>query len=252
MIELDIDKGAPVSPAKAERHPLPNRRGGYTQKMCIGTQNLYLRTGEYADGKIGEIFLSIAKSGTSLQGMANCFAKAISIGLQYGIPLEEYVDAFIHTKFEPAGMVTHHESLRMAQSIVDAIFRDLAEHYLGREDLVQVPRARQIPEDTGEWGPLDDTEAIEMAEEIRAYEDTPIRSEKTVDATQIPEPLREKVRVAVIAEESRTAGAPAQLVRAERGTANTGEACSSCGNFTLRRAGTCMTCTTCGSTTGCG
>jgi ribonucleoside-diphosphate reductase alpha chain len=124
-------------PGKA-RQSLPNRRDGYTQKAKIGGHSLFLRTGEYPEGRLGEIFLDMHKEGAAFRSLLNSFAIAVSLGLQYGVPLEEYVDAFVFTRFEPNGMVQGHENIKIATSVLDFIFRDLALNYLERADLVQV------------------------------------------------------------------------------------------------------------------
>ena len=126
----------------AKRRPLPSRRIGYTQKAIIGGHKLYLRTGEYEDGTIGEIFLDMHKEGAAFRSLMNCFAIAISLGLQHGVPLEEFVEAFLFTRFEPNGPVNLNDRIKMSTSIIDYIFRELAITYLGRTDLQQV-----IPED---------------------------------------------------------------------------------------------------------
>ena len=120
------------------REKLPGRRKGYTQKAIVGGHKVYLRTGEYDDGKLGEIFIDMHKEGAALRAMMNNFAIAVSVGLQYGVPLDEYVDAFTFTKFEPAGMVQGNESIKNATSILDYVFRELAVSYLGRNDLAHV------------------------------------------------------------------------------------------------------------------
>src|SRR5829696_1953580 len=119
----------------AKRRPLPGRRNGYTQKAIVGGHKLYLRTGEYEDGTVGEIFLDMHKEGAAFRSLMNCFAIAISLGLQHGVPLEEFVDAFVFTRFEPAGPVTGNDQVKSATSILDYIFRELGISYLGREDL---------------------------------------------------------------------------------------------------------------------
>lgn len=122
----------------AKRQSLPTRRVGYTQKAKIAGNTVYLRTGEYKDGKIGEIFLDMHREGASYRSLMNCFAIAISLGLQYGVPLEEYVDAFVFTKFEPSGIVSGNPAIKMATSVIDYVFRELAINYLGRYDLAHV------------------------------------------------------------------------------------------------------------------
>ena len=122
----------------AHRRRLPDRRAGYTQKARIGNHKIYLRTGEYEDGTLGEIFLDMHKEGAAFRSMTNCFAIAISLGLQHGVPLEEFVDAFQFTRFEPNGVVQGNPHIKMTTSIIDYIFRELAITYLGRHDLAQV------------------------------------------------------------------------------------------------------------------
>ena len=120
-----------------ERRALPAKRRGFTQKAKINGQTIFLRTGEYGDGTLGEIFIDMAKEGATMRSMLNCFAIAVSIGLQYGVPLEEYVEKFVFTKFEPAGFVEH-PNIKTSTSIVDFIFRALGYEYLNRTDLVHV------------------------------------------------------------------------------------------------------------------
>ena len=127
-----------------EREKLPDRRKGYTQKAVVGGHKVYLRTGEYQDGRIGEIFIDMHKEGAAFRSLMNNFAIAISLGLQYGVPLEEYVEAFTFTRFEPAGFVQGNDAIKNATSILDYIFRELAISYLGRNDLAHV-----APEEIG-------------------------------------------------------------------------------------------------------
>jgi ribonucleoside-diphosphate reductase alpha chain len=148
LLEEDIEEQraapAPVqeaplaSPARVERRRLPERRKGYIQKSVVGGHKVYLHTGEYDDGELGEIFIDLHKEGAAFRSLMNNFAISISIGLQYGVPLEEYVDAFLFTRFEPAGEVRGNAAIRHATSILDYIFRELAVSYLGRSDLAQV------------------------------------------------------------------------------------------------------------------
>jgi ribonucleoside-diphosphate reductase alpha chain len=121
-----------------EREKLPDRRKGYTQKAVVGGHKVYLRTGEYDDGRLGEIFIDMHKEGAALRSIINNFAIAISLGLQYGVPLEEYVDAFTFTRFEPSGPVQGNDSIKFSTSILDYVFRELAVSYLSRFDLAQV------------------------------------------------------------------------------------------------------------------
>ena len=122
-----------------DRSGMPDRRKGYIQKVSIGNHKIYLHTGEYDDGKIGEIFIDMNKEGELVKALMNNFAIAISLGLQYGVPLDEFVDAFIETKFEPSGEIKGNDRILNASSILDYIFRELAISYLGREDLAHTP-----------------------------------------------------------------------------------------------------------------
>ncbi|MDA7715701.1 ribonucleotide reductase [Pelagibacteraceae bacterium] len=135
------------------RFKMPDRRKGYIQKAQIGAHKVYLHTGEYDDGKIGEIFIDTNKEGELVKAMMNNFAIAISLGLQYGVPLEEYVDAFIDTKFEPSGNVIGNDRILSASSILDYVFRELAISYLGKEELAHTPSiatAKSLDEDNGD------------------------------------------------------------------------------------------------------
>ena len=132
------------------RFKMPDRRKGYIQKAQIGDHKVYLHTGEYDDGKIGEIFIDTNKEGELVKAMMNNFAIAISLGLQYGVPLDEYVDAFIDTKFEPSGKVIGNDRILSASSILDYVFRELAISYLGREELAHTPSIASIKDMTNE------------------------------------------------------------------------------------------------------
>ena len=134
-----IDKPVGLKLNNNSRFKMPDRRKGYIQKAQIGDHKVYLHTGEYDDGKIGEIFIDTNKEGELVKAMMNNFAIAISLGLQYGVPLEEYVDAFIDTKFEPSGNVIGNDRILSASSILDYVFRELAISYLGKEELAHTP-----------------------------------------------------------------------------------------------------------------
>jgi ribonucleoside-diphosphate reductase alpha chain len=133
----------------ARRRPLPDRRWGYTQKARVGGQKIYLRTGEYEDGTLGEIFLDVHREGAAFRSLMNCFAIAVSLGLQHGVPLEEFVEAFLFTRFEPNGLVIGNRKIHRVTSVIDYIFRELAIAYLGRDDLAQVSEEDLL----GEPGP---------------------------------------------------------------------------------------------------
>ena len=129
--------------AFSERRKMPDRRKGYIQKAMIGDHKVYLHIGEYDDGRVGEIFIDTNKEGELVKSLMNNFAIAISLGLQYGVPLEEYVDAFINTKFEPSGKIKGNDRILSASSILDYLFRELAISYLGREDLAHTPSIKK-------------------------------------------------------------------------------------------------------------
>ncbi len=249
----------------AKRRRMPQRRKGYTQKAVVGGHKVYLRTGEYGDGTLGEIFIDMHKEGAAFRSLMNCFAISISLGLQYGVPLEEYIDAFVFSRFEPSGPVVGNDRIKLATSIIDYIFRELAITYLGRDDLGQV-----TPEDL-------------RPEAIGTAEAPDFVSEETVEGGQIPArgvgngngngAAAQSEAVATPAPEgfARTARAPAarqvsvleameakaaqptvfEQVRLARLMGYEGDPCSECGQFTLVRNGTCLKCLTCGATSGC-
>ena len=206
--------GLALSPAthSKKRNPLPAKRFGYTQKAKIGGHSIFLRTGQYEDGTLGEIFLDMHKEGAAFRSLLNSFAIAVSLGLQYGVPLEEYVDAFTFTRFEPNGIVNGHDHIKMTTSVLDFIFRDVALSYLGRTDLVQVKPDDLIATGMNKnGGPRPESNGNGHGEVV---------------------PLDNEVHVAKM-------------------KGYEGDPCSVCGHFSLVRSGTCMRCDTCGSTTGC-
>ncbi len=257
------------------REKLPHRRKGYTQKAVVGGHKVYLRTGEYDDGKLGEIFIDMHKEGAALRAMMNNFAIAISVGLQYGVPLEEFVDAFTFTKFEPAGMVQGNDSIKNATSILDYVFRELAVSYLGRTDLAHVepsemgfdslgkgegtenpsrlPAARVLSSGFVRKPNLASSNVVVMSSSQPApVQALQIRAEAQsalalAEAAPAPTQVRQEMSVAV-----ETAVITANERRMEaRMKGYEGESCSECGNFTMVRNGTCLKCDTCGSTSGC-
>ena len=267
-----------------ERERMPDRRKGYTQKAVVGGHKVYLRTGEYDDGRLGEIFIDMHKEGAALRSIINNFAIAVSLGLQYGVPLEEYVDAFTFTRFEPQGPVQGNDSIKYATSILDYVFRELAVSYLGRFDLAHVDpsesgfdalgkgeaegkptaatryvskgltrsRTDRLSVVSGGYAPSTDDNGLSAraATNVTAFAGaaTALKAE--------PEPNlspTEKLEARLDTQDAHAhAKAAASEKRAEaRAKGYEGEACSECGNFTLVRNGTCMKCDTCGSTTGC-
>ena len=268
-ILLDSQGEAPVKIAEkiivrylTKRRELPTRRSGYTQKAHIGGHKIYLRTGEYGDGSIGEIFLDMHKEGAAYRSLLNAFSIAISLGLQHGVPLEEFVEAFIFTRFEPNGMVTGNPFVKMTTSVVDYVFRELAITYLGRHDLAQVSPELAKTE-AAEKLPSYDEEKV-ISQKMRTPED--IQSTSAYDARpQTPHVKMKKLDFGDVKVSSVTAST-ASLASATVGSAKSalltrteqarqsgfeGEACGNCGAMTMVRNGTCLKCTTCGETSGC-
>ena len=220
-----------------ERKKLPAKRRGFTQKAKINGQALFLRTGEYGDGTVGEIFIDMAKEGATVRSMLNCFAIAISIGLQYGVPLEEFVEKFVFTRFEPSGMVDH-PNIKSTTSIMDFIFRSLAFEYLGRTDLVHV---------------LDKPE-VENLGNSSWDENTPTIGDR--------KPELSEVRVMGSATSSPAGNRPSTAAKAQYAAGSDGTqnymksmqsdapSCNTCGHITIR-SGTCYKCLNCGNSMGC-
>ncbi|MEI9916493.1 MAG: vitamin B12-dependent ribonucleotide reductase [Methylovirgula sp.] len=241
-----------------ERERLPDRRKGYTQKAVVGGHKVYLRTGEYQDGRLGEIFVDMHKEGAAFRSMMNNFAIAISVGLQYGVPLEEYVDAFTFTRFEPAGLVQGNDAIKNATSIIDYVFRELAISYLGRNDLAHIDPS-EIGHDVIGKG-----EAQSRAPENSRFVSKGFVRNKA-DKLMLVQgaggqttALKQNIESEIEAELGNLdwSAAPEQTAVADRRSearmkGYTGEACPECNNFTLVRNGTCLKCDTCGATTGC-
>ncbi|MBC7903724.1 MAG: vitamin B12-dependent ribonucleotide reductase [Gemmatimonadaceae bacterium] len=224
-----------------ERRTLPAKRRGFTQKAKINGQALFLRTGEYGDGTIGEIFVDMAKEGATMRSMLNCFAISISIGLQYGVPLEEFVEKFVFTRFEPAGMVDH-PNIKSTTSIVDFIFRALAYEYLGRTDLVHVlDKPEVMNTGTDAW---DDTPEAGVASKTPELSDVRILApvSRPADATAAVKPAKTAVKAEGNSLDAVNAAAKSMQSDAP--------ACNTCGHITIR-SGTCYKCLNCGNSMGC-
>ena len=255
-----------------EREKMPDRRKGYTQKAKVGGHKVYLRTGEYDDGRIGEIFIDMHKEGAAFRSVMNNFAIAISLGLQYGVPLEEYVDAFTFTRFEPAGLVQGNAAIKNATSILDYIFRELAISYIGRHDLAHVdPSAIDATSmgsgsDEGKSVPISKGLVRGRTDHIKLVE-TPdpkgsLKSSSTIGspvvaataniATAFKRDLDAEAAVSPTSiGNTEVKQDTAQQVAIARMKGYVGENCGDCGNFTMVRNGTCLKCDTCGATSGC-
>ena len=269
------------------REKMPDRRKGYTQKAVVGGHKVYLRTGEYDDGRLGEIFIDMHKEGAAFRAMMNNFAIAISLGLQYGVPLDEYVEAFTFTRFEPAGMVMGNDRIKNATSILDYVFRELAVSYLDRDDLAHVnpdsptSLGKGVAEDKGAPRVAAAAPAPVPAERFVSRGMTrgkvnnkslmivagdsyinPVQAMQTSTVTA----LRSATALKVDAQLAPAAFAPAELspipspppskdaglLRAEAQMKGyTGDQCTECHNFPMVRNGTCLKCDTCGTRTGC-
>ncbi len=251
---------------RAHRQKLPERRKGYTQKAVVGGHKVYLRTGEYGDGTLGEIFIDMHKEGAGFRAMMNNFAIAVSVGLQYGVPLDEFVDAFTFTKFEPAGMVQGNDSIKSATSILDYIFRELAVSYLDRTDLAHVKPSGasfddlhkaedeaniKAPSDTAASKSLEVLKQISSTGYLRKRLPQELMAVGGMGQVNLPDGMvRAKVaETSVVAMTSATTTISARDKAKMQGYE--GDPCGDCGNYTLVRNGTCMKCNTCGSTSGC-
>ena len=273
-----------------EREKLPNRRKSYTQKATVGGHKVYLHTGEYDDGRLGEIFIDMHKEGAAFRSLMNNFAIAISLGLQYGVPLEEYVEAFTFTRFEPAGIVQGNDTIKNATSILDYIFRELAVSYLGRNDLAHVDLSEvantglgstdeELEEDAPPAVPAakfvsrgllrgQETRMVVVRGNMALQQEieAPVASLQQEVATAFarPEPVTTSALIArqVVETEVRRTPVAAMATKASARSDNDrraearvkgyeGEDCRECGNFTLVRNGTCLKCDTCGGTSGC-
>ena len=279
-LELEADDTVPTPEEKApavqvaekivhryisQRRKLPNRRGGYTQKAQVGEPQGLPRTGEYEDGTIGEIFIDMHREGAAMRSILNCFAIATSIGLQYGVPLEEYVDAFTFTRFDPSGMVTGHDHIKMATSVIDYIFRELGLAYLGRTDLVHVKPGGDLRRHRERWRTT--RRRYRLHRRLRRRQQWAPRQHllrARVQRLQLRNVQQGRGRRRGVQGRARLAaprrvrreprhrgrrGARASAIARRKGYE--GDPCSECGNFTLVRNGACMKCDTCGSTSGC-
>jgi len=280
LAEKIIEKVIVKEIVRNHREKLPERRKGYTQKAIVGGHKVYLRTGEYQDGSLGEIFIDMHKEGAGFRAMMNNFAIAVSVGLQYGVPLEEFVEAFTFTRFEPAGMVQGNDSIKNATSILDYIFRELAVSYLDRTDLAHVKPGGQTFDDLGRGddegkpnvGDVTETAASKSVELLKSISSTGYLRKRLpqelvvlqggmahglangTDAmvalnTLVPETISSLSVAAQATMTTASVGLDARSKAKMQGY--TGDPCGECGNYTLVRNGTCLKCNTCGGTSGC-
>jgi len=254
------------------RRRLPDRRKGYIQKAIVGGHKVYLHTGEFDDGELGEIFVDMHKEGAAFRSLMNNFAIAISLGLQYGVPLEEFVDAYVFTRFDPSGPVEGNDQIKHATSILDYIFRELAISYLGRSDLAHVDPSESAVDAIGKG--VSREKAQEDASRLiskgfsrstvsdnlvvlRGGEFDRLRKPAEAAASQSIGPPEIEAQVARLAEAVNRKAPPGSLAapigreRQARAKGYEGDACSECGQFTLVRTGACLRCDSCGANSGC-
>jgi ribonucleoside-diphosphate reductase alpha chain len=234
------------------RKALPGKRGGFTQKATVGGQTIFVRTGEYEDGTIGEIFVDLHKEGATLRSLMNCFSIAVSLGLQYGVPLEEYVDKFTFTRFEPAGMVTGHDNIKNATSIIDYMFRMIGFEYLGREDFVQVaPNDAQrshlaVNQHKEKANPTTHQTKVDVIAPAGAAPIVPVNAAPIgFHRPEVKADLEVKPMAMATVET-----APMDQVSEMNKRMGDSPACPTCGHITIR-SGACYKCLNCGTQTGC-
>ncbi|MEM6941095.1 MAG: vitamin B12-dependent ribonucleotide reductase [Pseudomonadota bacterium] len=269
LAEKVVEKVIVKEIVRSHREKLPQRRKGYTQKAVVGGHKVYLRTGEYEDGSLGEIFIDMHKEGSSFRAMMDSFSIAISIALQYGVPLERFVDQFTFTKFEPAGMVQGNDSIKNATSILDYVFRELAVSYLDRTDLAHVKPEGATFDDLGsaeeetianvaELSERAASKSLEVLKQISStgyLRNRPPQDLVVLQGGEAAPAITARVAQAAVALQAPVGEATATSSMDARAKAKMqgyeGEACGECGNYTLVRNGTCMKCNTCGATSGC-
>jgi ribonucleoside-diphosphate reductase alpha chain len=261
IVERVVERVVEKVVHRGERRRLPNRRKGYTQKATVGGHKVYLRTGEHEDGRLAEVFIDMHKEGSAFRSLMHNFAIAISMGLQYGVPLEEFVESFTFTRFEPSGIVEGNDAIKMATSILDYIFRELAISYLDRGDLAHVQPGDLLPDAVGKGeaestlGDAGDDDRPEVAAMMRHGASSGyVRSKLTVvhgGAGRAPAAEFDGALAVSAAPEEYADELRLERIRAARIKGYEGDSCEECGNFTLIRNGTCLKCDTCGATSGC-
>jgi len=259
----------------AKRRRLPDRRRGYTQKAIVGGHKVFLRTGEYEDGTLGEIFVDMHKEGAAFRSLMNCFAIAVSVGMQHGVPLEKFVELFVFSRFEPSGIVMGNDRIKMSTSVIDYVFRELAVSYLGRNELAQIQeedlRPTATQRDEPEWSDeelaqermLEFMHPVEVDEAPESSSGFARRGTLSGTFTAVS-PVRtqaEQKQAPLMAAGAggggngvaAKAGAPTVVhaIRTAQAQGYTGDPCPTCQSLTLVRNGSCLKCMTCGGTTGC-
>ena len=237
---------------RAYRRKLPKKRTGHVREAYVGGHKVFLRTGEYEDGSLGEIFIDMHKEGASFKGLMNCFAVLTSKALQYGVPLQELVDSFTFTRFEPAGYVDGHEAIRSSTSILDYVFRSLGYDYLGITDFVHVKAVDEMsPSDSKSGKSKPKKDAPEQPKD-----ESPEKNDKTTENydADINDQMTEQPVLQTSTTVKQNANGQSmklQQANAARQIGYTGEQCASCGSIRVKRNGSCTVCEDCGTTTGC-
>jgi len=256
---------------RGKRERLPSRRSGYSQKAKVGGHTIYIHTGEFAPEngdapRLGEIFIDTAKDGAAFRSLMNCFAIAVSMGLQYGVPLEKFVDTFVFTKFEPNGLVTGHDRIQFSSSIIDYIFRELAVTYLDRDELAHLGPVNLATDPSA-----DDDVPVDVGAQGTPATPAPSTNGRSASATVTAAVAKQPAPTTAGATRQLGAGLPATdftvkatttttTVVAERQTISLeqarqsgfeGDPCPECGQLMMVRNGTCLKCMACGTTTGC-
>jgi len=259
------------------RRRLPHRRKGYIQKAIVGGHKVYLHTGEFDDGELGEIFIDMHKEGAAFRSLMNNFAIAISLGLQYGVPLEEFVDAYLYTRFDPSGPVSGNDQIKHATSILDYIFRELAISYLGRKDLAHVDPSESAVDALGRGvseekikeeatkliskgfsrsNGADNLVVLRGGDFDRLRQERGAAIEGEAENASVADSVRSAVRDLAEAygasNRGRLSDPQKSAIAAARLKGYEGDACPECGQFTMVRTGSCQRCESCGADTGCG
>jgi ribonucleoside-diphosphate reductase alpha chain len=227
---------------------MPKRRGGFTQEARVGGHKIFLRTGEYEDGTLGEIFIDMHKEGAAFRSLMNCFAMAVSVGLQYGVPLETYVEQFTFTRFEPQGLVEGHPYVKFSTSIVDYLFRVLGIEYVNRYDLAHVkPEEAASPlTSTADRGSVSSLTAATAAQN----DPLPYTKDAIARTASMNEGLSSTTPMVAVASSNAKSAAGSALDAQLEEMMGDAPVCDVCGHITVRN-GACYKCLNCGNSMGC-
>jgi ribonucleoside-diphosphate reductase alpha chain len=245
---------------KLVRHKLPKKRRGHIREALVGGHKVFLRTGEYEDGSLGEIFIDMYKEGASFRALMNSFAILTSKALQYGVPLEDLVDTFTFTRFEPSGPVEGHEAIKFATSVLDFVFRSLGYDYLNRTDFVHVKAVDEVPSngngnklnENSNNDPKDKTEEVQSNNaDINDLANQSGESISNIKINEDGELVPDEVLVSEPKKNGSSTKNALKTAAEARSMGYTGEYCVNCGSMKVKRNGSCTVCEDCGSTSGC-